>query len=251
MPIRFTCPHCRQKLSVARRKAGSTAECPRCKRSLTIPQPPAETVHPKQAPLLDAASTSSNAPADATPPPIGEAAIFSPDADEFAGLELVYDTAPTVATPSPPPAVADVIVIPRYIVYLQGGLLAVVALIAFRDRHGNGQHVCRAAPSCCTTPSDHWQRQLLIRPSQQARRWRRRHPVAAHADPTCRKSSCRRPSAQRSSVRSRSQRRRHSPRNRRQLRAGRCQRPLPARSPEPRPIPAARHFARQAVRLRG
>src|SRR5437763_965043 len=53
MPIRFACPHCRQKLSVAQRKAGEQAECPRCHQSLTIPQPP-----------MDAA-----APAAAIPPP--------------------------------------------------------------------------------------------------------------------------------------------------------------------------------------
>ena len=37
MPVRFTCPHCRQKLSVSSRKAGRDADCPRCGRMLTIP----------------------------------------------------------------------------------------------------------------------------------------------------------------------------------------------------------------------
>src|SRR5205823_15025932 len=42
MPIRFACPHCHQKLSVGARKAGMTADCPRCKRVLTVPPAPPE-----------------------------------------------------------------------------------------------------------------------------------------------------------------------------------------------------------------
>jgi len=119
MPIRFTCPHCHQKLSVGQRKAGTAAECPRCRQTLTIPQPPAE-------PQTAAASVEA-----VKAPPIGEAAVFLPEPDDFAGLELVYDTASTSPPVKAPPAAADVIVLPRYVVYLQGGLLAAVALAAF------------------------------------------------------------------------------------------------------------------------
>src|SRR6186997_1902109 len=119
MPIRFTCPHCHQKLSVGQRKAGTAAECPRCRQTLTIPQPPAE-------PQTAAASVEA-----VKAPPIGEAAVFLPEPDDFTGLELVYDTASTSPPVKAPPAAADVIVLPRYVVYLQGGLLAAVALAAF------------------------------------------------------------------------------------------------------------------------
>jgi hypothetical protein len=68
-------------------------------------------------------------PATSTPP-AGESAIFSPDADEYSDHELIYDTSSNDAPPAPPPPV-DVVVIPRYVIYLQGALLAVVALIAF------------------------------------------------------------------------------------------------------------------------
>ena len=44
MPIRFSCPHCTQKLSVSTRKAGKTANCPRCKKELTVPAPEQATV---------------------------------------------------------------------------------------------------------------------------------------------------------------------------------------------------------------
>src|SRR5262245_28519420 len=128
MPIRFTCPHCHQKLSVGQRKAGTTAECPRCKRALTIPLVPASASVRGQPSAVQAASA---APTNASAAPSGEAAVFLPEADEFAGLELVYDTAAASSPPEAPPPVADVIVIPRYILYLQGGLLAGVALLAF------------------------------------------------------------------------------------------------------------------------
>lgn len=51
MPIRFRCQHCNQLLGIARRKAGCEVECPRCKKSITVPtddgaegpqRPPAE-----------------------------------------------------------------------------------------------------------------------------------------------------------------------------------------------------------------
>jgi hypothetical protein len=47
----------------------------------------------------------------------------------FGGLEIVYD-APR--TPQPrPPSPADLIAVPRYVIYLQGGLLALVSFISF------------------------------------------------------------------------------------------------------------------------
>jgi hypothetical protein len=57
-------------------------------------------------------------------------AVFTPDTSEFDGIELVYDsTEPSAAATRP--VSADLVAIPRYVIYLQGGLLGVVALIAF------------------------------------------------------------------------------------------------------------------------
>jgi hypothetical protein len=165
MPIRFACPHCRQKLSISSRKAGQHADCPRCKRSLTIPplpeavpalgQPPVELPEfafpsaveaPQEmlaaaevAPVADAPRKSEpivsttaalETPAE-LPQPAGIDPVFVPDIGEgFEGLELVYD-APESRAVAPPPVAADLISIPRYAIYLQGGLLAVVAFVAF------------------------------------------------------------------------------------------------------------------------
>jgi hypothetical protein len=76
--------------------------------------------------------TTSAVPASgmATAPATGEAAIFSPDADELSDFELVYDTS-SDGSPPTPPAPAEVIVVPRSAIYLQGALLAVLAFIAF------------------------------------------------------------------------------------------------------------------------
>lgn len=38
MPIIFRCPHCSQKLSVSRRKAGQEVTCPECVKRLRVPQ---------------------------------------------------------------------------------------------------------------------------------------------------------------------------------------------------------------------
>lgn len=38
MPVRFQCTHCRQPLSIARRKIGTTINCPRCFMPVQVPQ---------------------------------------------------------------------------------------------------------------------------------------------------------------------------------------------------------------------
>ncbi len=39
MPIRFRCGHCNQLLGIARRKAGSVVNCPKCHQQLVVPSP--------------------------------------------------------------------------------------------------------------------------------------------------------------------------------------------------------------------
>jgi hypothetical protein len=62
--------------------------------------------------------------------PMGEAPEFLPDADEFAGLELIYETTSEPKAPPAPSRVSDVVAVPRYVIYMQGGLIALVALVA-------------------------------------------------------------------------------------------------------------------------
>jgi hypothetical protein len=184
MPIRFACPHCHQKLSVSSRKAGTSADCPRCKRKLSIPTPPPQPepakTPPKESPLspppeppskpaskfsppipqptIAAASAppaerfalpaqeaalapeppaTETAVALAEPPPEespaeAEDAIWTPDPAGYEGMELVYDTTESATTSSSGGAEnTELVVIPRYVLYLQGGLIGVVALVAF------------------------------------------------------------------------------------------------------------------------
>lgn len=171
MPIRFACPHCRQKLTVSTRKAGSQADCPRCKRELTIPEPPLQSPKPvlaaAKASIATSAAPSEGAASEPSPPPVaanerdaaeppapppaeqsdadqphiveqpslaaveGEATYFTPDEGGFEGLELIYDMTGDREEPAAQPAGSDLVAVPRYVIYLQGGLLAVVALVAF------------------------------------------------------------------------------------------------------------------------
>lgn len=58
--------------------------------------------------------------------------MFAPDDGRgFEGLELVYDNVDARPSVPAPPVAADLIAIPRYAIYIQGGLLAVVAFFAF------------------------------------------------------------------------------------------------------------------------
>ena len=119
MPIRFSCPHCTQKLSVSTRKAGKTANCPRCKKELTVP-----------------------APEPAAGQGGGEAAIATAEEGEnedgpysqfvvYDDTELVYDDAAPVRQPGGTPSVQDRVAVPRYVLYAQGLLLGAVALTCF------------------------------------------------------------------------------------------------------------------------
>lgn len=135
MPIRFSCPDCGQKLSVAERLVGNRLECPHCKQSLVVPELPNRP--PEQMPAKDQPPTA--APASPTVaslppleiPPAAASASCSAEPITFSGIELIYDTATVDRPRQPPPTVANVIVVPRYVLYVQGGLLAAVALVAF------------------------------------------------------------------------------------------------------------------------
>jgi hypothetical protein len=124
MPIRFACPHCRQKLSVSTRRASQAADCPRCKQSLTIPS------------AEPAVATESKPDKPAPAAPLSPAAAPPVDFDhDHEPLELVYDTPDEyhgeAGSASPASSPPDLIAVPRTVLYLQGGLLAVVALVSF------------------------------------------------------------------------------------------------------------------------
>src|SRR5262245_7141383 len=94
MPIRFNCPHCHHRLSVAARKAGTAATCPHCGQALTIPSGPV-------------------------------------DESEPTNIALVYELAGEPPAPAPPPKPVAMIALPVYVFYVQGGLIGTVALTTF------------------------------------------------------------------------------------------------------------------------
>lgn len=151
MPIRFNCKHCGQKLSVGSQRAGTKANCPRCKEIVRVP---GEVVKPSRAALAasmlvisgEGAAVESAPPSDEPigPPLASEQSPADYGAVETGGYdapletsELVFDTAPSISTgtESAPNVVQQVdynlVSFPRYVLYAQAGLLAVVAVVCF------------------------------------------------------------------------------------------------------------------------
>lgn len=157
MAIRFRC-QCGQKLRVSDDRAGMQAKCPKCRTALTVPrqdergQPePAAAGGPHQEPI-----TSPPVPAS-TPAARTTVAPATVETDEFRielqdgvsvsqpgpieeGLpEIVIRDDSTDWVVEPRTAIRneettidyDKVAIPRRMLYLQGGLLAVVALLSF------------------------------------------------------------------------------------------------------------------------
>jgi hypothetical protein len=126
MPIRFACENCGVRLSVSTRKAGAQAKCPKCGGTIRIPQP-----EPAAGP--GTADTPPEPAAEATP---GGAASDDPFA-QFAVYdvesELVYDTdfAAPPAAAARGPVDPDRLAVPRSVLYAQGVLLGLVALLGF------------------------------------------------------------------------------------------------------------------------
>jgi hypothetical protein len=84
------------------------------------------------APTVDLDPPSAEAAvAVAEPPPEVEEPIWSPDPAGYEGMELVYDTTESTAAAPAASEHKDLVAIPRYVLYLQGGLIGVVALLAF------------------------------------------------------------------------------------------------------------------------
>jgi len=123
MPIKFACPNCEKSLSVSSTKVGRRANCPRCGKPLEVPD-------------REAAATSLENRA-AKREEIGEAAEKPADdheADPFAEFvvyddtELVYDEDRAYYVEDS--AVdRDKVAVPRTVLYTQGILLVVIAVV--------------------------------------------------------------------------------------------------------------------------
>jgi hypothetical protein len=149
MSLRFACPNCHQKLSVSLDKAGRKTTCPKCKHPMVVPQAPphgsASAIHApaKAQELVGPPPASVTGPADA-PSAIGPAelpaAISSepapiPSFDQFEvyddDTEIIYDTDQPANLPGGAPNLGDRISLPRWTIYVQGGLLALLSFFCF------------------------------------------------------------------------------------------------------------------------
>lgn len=158
MPIRFLCNHCGQKLSVGSARAGTKANCPRCKELVRVP---GDLVRSKASLAASMLVMSGHEDAASEPPPTET----EPEAPPIAGdqgyetSELVFDTSSPATDPFPAPATDAVqqtdynlVSIPRYVLYAQAGLLAGVAIICFTLGALMGGAFFRAPPEMALRP---------------------------------------------------------------------------------------------------
>lgn len=142
MSIRFRCQSCGQKLRVGDDKAGQRAKCPRCKSTLTVPPASVEPEEPSPPP-----SAAETAPHQVDPdaPKIPDVAGYEEN------VEWVYES----DSPSPAESVVDYdkVAVPRRVLYVQGILLGVVALVAFilglLMRSNSSEQVMEGTPRSC------------------------------------------------------------------------------------------------------
>ena len=116
MPIKFPCQSCGQILSVSSKKVGRRAKCPNCSEPLVVP-PRGEAATKMQDRRHSVAQAD-----DANP-----YARFVVYDDE---TEFVYESEQTPAEKSHP-VDRDLVAVPRHVLYAQGILLAVLALVCF------------------------------------------------------------------------------------------------------------------------
>lgn len=111
MAIRFSCPQCHQRLSVASQKAEQDVKCPRCRQLVRVPADSTDTTSPP--PLL---------------PALGAEVSLTSVAEQVD--ELVYAEGEGESS-APRGRAGQFVVIRRRIIYLQGFLLGLVALVFF------------------------------------------------------------------------------------------------------------------------
>ncbi len=117
MPFRFACQQCRQLFRVSPRRIGLRLNCPKCGASLVVP-----TEHEAQRQL--AAALQEHRPGQ------GSAEV---EFDQLDATEPVYESHPQPPECLPPPdrVDANTIAVPRSVIYVQGALLGIVAVVAF------------------------------------------------------------------------------------------------------------------------
>jgi phage FluMu protein Com len=143
MPVRFLCPHCNQLLAVSSRKAGAQVNCPKCGAAIIVPEAAASEVSVSS--MTSPQPIQATPPADSTVPEVIEPTVVTAggrfeDAEvERALSSLVITESPPSTTAHPAPSVTprlkgaerQTLLLPRSVIYFQGVLFAIVALLFF------------------------------------------------------------------------------------------------------------------------
>ncbi|QDU26295.1 hypothetical protein ETAA8_13730 [Anatilimnocola aggregata] len=137
MPIRFACQHCDQKLSVGSQKAGTKANCPRCKEAVRVPGVAARQERVTAQSMLVMAGKPEPLDEPIAPPLVG--GQNEPSESPLETSELVFDTGPSTSYEEKAGHESQVaertdynlVSFPRYVLYAQAGLVAGVAIVCF------------------------------------------------------------------------------------------------------------------------
>lgn len=139
MSIRFRCDKCGQKLRVSDDKAGLQAKCPKCKSALIVPAQtsPAENLEPDRNEPAPPANEAATRPVTVQVQPAPMIRVDDTDSLMLPEIVIRDDSEDWVREPSPNPVRDETLIdydkvaVPRRVLYLQGGLLGVVALVSF------------------------------------------------------------------------------------------------------------------------
>ncbi len=137
MPITFPCPHCSHSIKASSKHANRQFSCPKCQEKLTVP---AKRVAKRKSPATKAPprepSAKKTPPRSTTAKPVNES-NNEPQFDESkivdfeAQSESASDANHSTRSPLSIRIDPNSVSIPKSVLVLQGGLLAVLAILAF------------------------------------------------------------------------------------------------------------------------
>ncbi len=154
MPIRFLCPHCQAKLTVSRRYGGRRGRCPSCSAKVQVPEINIEDAD------LSADDPGSQSDSDRTP--IRNVSSQSEESSTNAGRRFVESSQNPASEISRSKSAArrarelrERVGVARWVIYLQGALLGIVATSFFVFGMAVGSHTqvsksVNARPGKCT-----------------------------------------------------------------------------------------------------
>ncbi len=147
MPIKFTCEHCGKRLKVKSKQAGVRAKCPKCSGKILVPEESEESTSDSSDEDLNNGAAGDDQQSEEDNP-YAEFVVYD-DEVEWHYESDDDDYAPQMSTATDIARVA----VPRQVLYAQGILLVVVAIVSFVlgtlvSGRGGGQPEIRAAVPC-------------------------------------------------------------------------------------------------------